>query len=148
MIRKQESEAGKTKVDMRTNSTTSKYAKGFISLLDGIVALMILLLFSTIIFSFLQKSPDINEVFIYHQGYDILTVLEYTNFSNPTSVFQNTGGSLCMRLEIYSGVASSLISTYYKTGCPENDENEKILWRTFINGQEFRTAKLAVWRKK
>lgn len=121
--------------------------KGFMAILDAIFALMALLIFSTIIFSYLQKSPSNDEVFMYKQAYDVLTVLEYTNFSNPQYVFQQTPGSLCMRLEIYDGVGGTLVSTYYKLGCDSSNTNEKITWRTFIDGSQFRTAKLAIWRK-
>jgi hypothetical protein len=124
-----------------------KNEKGFISTLDTVFALLALLIFSTIIFSYLQKTPDINDVFIYRQAYDIMTVLEYTNFSNPSSVFINTPSSLCMRLEVYDSTMT-LLSTYYKTNCDASNINEKITWRTFIDGQNIRMAKLAVWRKE
>jgi len=123
-----------------------KESKGFISTLDAIFALLSLLILSTIIFSYLQKKPDIDEVFIYRQAYDILTVMEYTNFSNPSLVFTNTPSSLCMRLEIYDS-SMTLLSTYYKSGCDEYNVNEKTTWRTFIDGQDFRLAKLAIWRR-
>lgn len=122
-------------------------AKGFISILDAIFGLMALLLFSTIIFSYFQNLPSLYDIFIYKQGYDVLTVLEYTNFSNPTLVFQQSSNNICMRLEIYNGVAGTLLSTYYKSGCDPSNINEKIAWRTFIDGNQFKTAKLAIWRK-
>ncbi len=124
-----------------------KSTKGFVSILDAMFALIALLLFSTIIFSYFQNLPSLYDIFIYKQGYDVLTVLEYTNFSNPTYVFQQTSDNLCMRLEIYNGVAGTLLSTYYKSGCDPSNINEKIAWRTFIDGNQFKTAKLAVWRK-
>ena len=124
-----------------------KNEKGFISTLDAVFALLALLIFSTIIFSYLQKTPDINDVFVYRQAYDIMTVLEYTNFSDPSSVFINTPSSLCMRLEVYDS-SMTLLSTYYKVNCDVSNINEKITWRTFIDGQNFRMAKLAVWRKE
>ncbi|MEM4133761.1 MAG: hypothetical protein QXO35_03535 [Candidatus Micrarchaeia archaeon] len=129
------------------DSDKQNITKGFIAMLDAMFGLIALLLFSTIIFSYLQKGPSFYDAFIYKQGYDILTVLEYTNFSNPSYVFQQTSGSLCMRLEMYNGVGGTLISTYYKTGCDPSNVNEKIAWRTFIDGNQFKTAKLAIWRK-
>lgn len=120
--------------------------KGFIAILDLVFALMALIIFTTIIFSYIQKFPSLDDVYIYKQGYDVLTVLEYRNFSNPTYVFQQTSDSLCLRLEIYSSVGGSLISVHYKPGCTSSI-NEKITWRTFIDGNQFKTAKLAVWRK-
>jgi hypothetical protein len=119
---------------------------GFISILDGVVALIVLLMFSSLIFSYLRKTPDLEEVFIYRQGYDILTVLEHKNFSSTSSVFANTPQSICVRLELYDS-SLTLLSTEYKTGCGTANVNEKVIWRTFIDGQNFKMAKLAIWRK-
>ncbi len=122
--------------------------KGFIAVLDALIALIMLVMFTTIIFSQLQNLPSLNEALIFKQGYDILSVLEYTNFSDPQAVFFETSGPLCMRLELYNGVASQKTGYYVKSGCDYNYVNEKTIWRTYVVEGEFKTAKLAIWMKE
>ena len=122
--------------------------KGFIAVLDALIALMLLVMFTTIIFSQLQKSPSLNDALIFKQGYDILSVLEYTNFSDPQGVFSETSAPLCMRLELYNGIASQRTGYYVKNGCDYNYESERTIWRTFVEEGEFKTAKLAIWSRQ
>lgn len=122
--------------------------KGFIAVLDALIALILLVMFTTIIFSHLQKSPSLNDALLFKHGYDILTVLEYTNFSDPQAVFYQTSGPLCMRLEVFDGIGSNRIGYYVKGGCEYNYISEKTIWRTFMVEGDFRTAKLAIWSKE
>jgi hypothetical protein len=122
--------------------------KGFVALLDAIAAIIVLITFSGIIASALQQRIFNPQVQLMRQGMDVLTVLEYSKaFYSPYAVFAETSDSVCMRLDVYNGTSSDIDYTALKAGCPSSSAVEKVIWRSFVNGRQFNSAKLAVWVK-
>ena len=119
-----------------------------VALIDAMLALFVVVSFTAMVTSTLQQKLTSPPIEMQRQGMSVLTSLEYLNqFYSPTAVFAETSGSLCMREEVYNGTSSALDATFVKSGCPESNSNEVVVWRTSVIGGQFKSVKLAIWLK-
>jgi len=134
--------------DRMGQSNGSRARKGFIALVDATIALFVLVSFAVVINGILQQALLSPPIELQRQGMAVLTVLEYTDsFYSPAAVFAETSDSVCMRLEVYNGTSTALDYTATKSGCPASASSETVIWRTFVDGSQLRSASLAIWMK-
>ena len=124
-------------------------SQGFIFSVDALFAVIIAFAFLIIIFSILTKVSPSFPFNLLRQGMSVVTVLEHLNtFDSPLETFAETSDSVCMRLEVFNGTGSVLVSTFVKAGCPLTNELEYVVWRSSTRNNEFKTLKLSMWLKK
>jgi hypothetical protein len=123
--------------------------KGFVALLDAIMAILVVMVFSGMITTTLQQKIFDPQVQLQRQGMDVLTVLERSGaFYAPDAVLSETSDATCMRLEVYNSTSSAVDYTAVKAGCPPSNGNERVVWRSFVRNGQFGSAKLAIWVKQ
>jgi len=123
--------------------------KGFVASVDAIFALLLAIMFISVALSIVNQRFTPLDAQPQRQAMDILTVLEYGNsFYSPSATMAEMSNALCARLEIYNGTSANMVAEFVKTGCPHSDSDEKTAWRTFIRGDQFMTARVAVWFKR
>jgi len=123
--------------------------KGFVALLDAIMAIFVVITFSGIITTALQQKILDPQVQLQRQGMDVLAVLEYSGaFYSPNAILSETSDATCMRLEVYNSTSSTIDYTAVKAGCPSSSNNERVAWRSFVKNGQFGSAKLAIWVKQ
>lgn len=123
--------------------------KGFVASLDAVFSLLLAILFVTMILSVIRDEPELPPLQLQREAMDVLTVLENRNaFRSPDTTLAETSDSICARLEIYDWAEGAMVAQFVKPGCPLSDSEERMSWRSFVNGSRMMTAKLIVWVKK
>ena len=128
----------------------SRSKKGIVASVDSIAAVLLALMFAGMIRSIIYQDvgSDDLQIQLQRQAMDVLTALEYQNaFNSPTATLSATSDSICARLETYASVGKSKSKVYTKLGCPDSGSDELIVWRTYVQDGQMKTAKLAVWYK-
>ena len=123
-------------------------SKGFVAMLDALIALFLLAIFGAAIIQMLQQGLSLSSVELQKQGMSVLTVLEYTNsMYSPQQALSETSDSVCISLSIYNGTSATTDAFFTKTGCPISSSNSISVWRSFVSGTQLKTVQLMIWLK-